>query len=457
MYVSSFSPQASEADRTTRVRPDLRQRAKRFSEQVFPALRKTGGFHIDNEADEMDLAGAGLGDVQIAWDFVTASEEAQLGDLRAMRDATMVWLDEALSQAGPGEDGNGDGPGHDKNTSSSSAAGGGGTGGVDGVDEGGEGDGGEGRQRRGTRATVIASELDLRDRHLRTGDSGRGVRRKQSYALPFSSSPWREHFSGVSYPSGGWDDRDGEEAKDKEYISLLHLSGRHPHGAAEIQPQPSPSERPSPAKASARRRVASLEKDTHEQQQQQQEQNEKVDARPPSVLYRVLRIEEDSSSSGDPIVRTVWARMRVPAFVSPASRGSGLAHGGEGDRVRDTDKGKTRLGAHQKTLEVGFVVRVPRCVASGERAPTRVLQYGHGLFGDRSEVLDGFLGELAERGAWVLVAADWRGLSRIDLVTVAGALVSRPELLFSGIPEDLMQASVGKRVLACVRVFIIAF
>ncbi|CAM9608267.1 unnamed protein product, partial [Hapterophycus canaliculatus] len=172
-------------------------------------------------------------------------------------------------------------------------------------------------------------------------------------------------------------------------------------------------------------------------------------------LYRVVRLEEsgdynsdtgresdnNSNNDGDggfnhehpAIVRTVWGRMRAPSFVSPSARGAGLALGS----LPDPD-------ATMPTLEVGFVVRVPRSVALGGKRPSAVVQYGHGLFDDRAEVKDGFLDALAERAGWVLVAADWRGMSRLDVAVVARALVATPELLLSGTPEDLMQGFVNQ-------------
>ncbi|CAN0005707.1 unnamed protein product, partial [Discosporangium mesarthrocarpum] len=163
-------------------------------------------------------------------------------------------------------------------------------------------------------------------------------------------------------------------------------------------------------------------------------------------LYKIVRIDEEGEEEeeeeergqgrpGSSIARTVWARMPVPAFVSPSVRGEGFPDappGGTATAVIPTG-----------TLDVGFVVRVPRCIAWGERFPSAVVQYGHGLFGDRSEVLDRFLGDLAEEGAWMLVATDWRGMGRMDLPVVARALVAQPDVLFGGMSEDMMQGFVN--------------
>ncbi|CAM9882608.1 unnamed protein product, partial [Ectocarpus fasciculatus] len=426
--------EASQADRMTKVHPDLRRRADRFSREIFPALRNTGLGGLspggstralsDGVADDGDggsvsppavdtlssngggggrggegsgsgaapggrrakrrraagtaaavagegwgegegLVGAGLGDVQLAWDFVTASEGGQLGVLRSMREASKDWLEAALASS-----------------------------------------------PEPTSATP--------PRHLRevVGPGG---------GIPVGVVGHRDNGD-----RGGFSGRDGGG------------SGKGGGGGRRRR----------------RRRVTS-----NGQQQ------------PAAALYRVVSVEESTdydgggddgggggggSSSGSggvfnaehpAIVRTVWGRLRVPAFTSPSSRGTGLkttpttattassSSNNNNNNNNNNNGAATSAGA---TLEVGFVVRVPRCVALGRKRPAALVQYGHGLFGDRAEVEDGFLDLMAERGAWVLVAADWRGMSRIDLTVVARALVSAPELLLSGTPEDLMQGFVNQ-------------
>lgn len=394
----------------TKVHPDLRRRADRFSREIFPALRSTGlgglspggstralsdgvaddgddGGSVSPPADSLlsssgsgdgggwggegrgsgavpggrrvkrtlagtaaavagegwgegeGLVGAGLGDVQLAWDFVTASEGGQLGELRSMREASKAWLEAALTSTGP------------------------------------------------TSATP--------PRHLREIDYRSG-----------------------GIPAGVAGHRDGDRGG---------LSGSEGGGSGRG--------------GGRRRRVAS--------------DGQQPAAAAAAALYRVVSVEEsaDYNDDGDDdgssvgfnaehpaIVRTVWGRLRAPAFTSPSSRGTGLETTPittTANNINDNNNGAAAsVGA---TLEVGFVVRVPRCVALGRKRPAALVQYGHGLFGDRAEVEDGFLDEMAERGAWVLVAADWRGMSRVDLTVVARALVSAPELLLSGTPEDLMQ------------------
>jgi hypothetical protein len=44
----------------------------------------------------------------------------------------------------------------------------------------------------------------------------------------------------------------------------------------------------------------------------------------------------------------------------------------------------------------------------------------------RAESLDGYIGKLADKGGWLVVATDWRGLSRYDLPNVARTLMAEP-------------------------------
>lgn len=394
-----FAAQVAQADRMTKIRPDLRRRANRFSEEVFPALRSTGsggsggggggsgarrrqqaassivpgsGGSVAGEGwgDGEGLVGAGLGDVQLAWDFVTASEESQLGVLSAMRETSRAWLDAALSAqwAAP--------------------------------------------------------------------------------TLPVPVPPPRRRLRDVAaVESEGDADADSENERGQG-------GGDGGNGG-----------KTSPARSGSRKGRGNGDGNGDGGREHRRRTTSDDGQLPPAVpLYRVVKVEQaaDYSSRGDgtnddsehhpAIVRTVWGRMRVPAFVAASARGTGLLGGWEtadensgigGGRGASSAAGGAQQSSKsrksQATLEAGFVVRIPRCVAAGEKKPAAVVQYGHGLFGDRSEVEDGFLDVMAERGAWVLVAADWRGMSRVDLTVVARALVSRPELLLSGTAEDLMQ------------------
>ena len=77
---------------------------------------------------------------------------------------------------------------------------------------------------------------------------------------------------------------------------------------------------------------------------------------------------------------------------------------------------------------VGFVMALPCSVLTGSKPLRAIVQYGHGLFDDRSELLESWLLQLAERRGWALVAADWRGLTRFDLPVLGRALLAMPHV-----------------------------
>jgi hypothetical protein len=45
------------------------------------------------------------------------------------------------------------------------------------------------------------------------------------------------------------------------------------------------------------------------------------------------------------------------------------------------------------------------------------VQYGHGLFGDQTEVETSYLQTQANEFGWVLIACDWMGMSQWDAAT----------------------------------------
>lgn len=510
----------------TPVRPDLRLRANRFSEEVFPALRTVGALphhsprtndlppssseeeHLkggggtagsDDTDNDEGLVGVGIGDVQLAWDFVTASEESQLGNLRTMREQLGAWLDVVVPSLDDARDetdssaesGSGSGAGHVRKHRKMAS-------GLSGPDRG-KIRGGSGSEvkthhtddvtgvglgvGKGAGGGSDAMSDDVHDRK-----EGREETAKDVESI---DTDWREYSSQHRHYvrlrgqglTGEVTNGTAALAADSLSISSTSSSGNESRSSRSksSSSRESTTTLPNRQRLDERRRRRPRERRRTSSEPADEKKGD-ADNGHSEPLYRVVKVDINDSDREDPIKRTVWARMKVPMFgSSPFSRGAGLLDlglgssggrggvevgdenlsssvdadsttsdykilGGDGNATGEASPPQQQR-SWQRTIEVGFVVRVPRCVASGDKPPSVVVQYGHGLFDDRSEVLDGFLGEMAERGAWILVATDWRGMSRLDLTTVAKALISTPELLFSGIPEDLMQASFLKRYL----------
>ena len=119
------------------------------------------------------------------------------------------------------------------------------------------------------------------------------------------------------------------------------------------------------------------------------------------------------------VARRIEMTMTVPLYVDSAMPGAALVGPG---------------GQSSGTAEVPITVWIPPSVE--DRAPgsppARLLQFGHGFFGDRSES-DGFPAQLADEEGFVVVAADWWGMSADDRGVVIDKLVSDPAntLLFT--------------------------
>ena len=92
----------------------------------------------------------------------------------------------------------------------------------------------------------------------------------------------------------------------------------------------------------------------------------------------------------------------------------------------ETDEPLARLsrddrGAVQQngTTELPFTVWVPKSLEGRPAGspPARLMQFGHGFFGDRGEV-NSFIAQLANEQQFVVVAADWIGMSEEDRIPV---------------------------------------
>ena len=155
------------------------------------------------------------------------------------------------------------------------------------------------------------------------------------------------------------------------------------------------------------------------------------------------------ASGSGPRGRVVWANMHVPSFLSAEHASSryaslraaaaGGAHGGGSAHHHPH---------HQEEDQVGVLLALPCSVLTGHSPLRAIVQYGHGLFDDRSEALENWLLTLAEAQGWAIVAADWRGLAKPDLPVVARALLARPDG-FRATVDHLLQVCVGVGRVGC--------
>lgn len=136
-----------------------------------------------------------------------------------------------------------------------------------------------------------------------------------------------------------------------------------------------------------------------------------LEASPPAV--RVLEVIE-----GDALpehLRGSTARRVEIEVDAPNVLASSAA--GEGYLLRD-EAGAVRA---EGTVTFQATILVPRSVVEGDGdgGPARLLQYGHGFFGSREEMANGYVDDFANEHGFVAMAADWWGMMVLDRDEVA--------------------------------------
>lgn len=157
-------------------------------------------------------------------------------------------------------------------------------------------------------------------------------------------------------------------------------------------------------------------------------------ANAPSV--EVVSVDEGAAVRDDlqaDVARLVVGRIEVPLFVESDQVGA-LIH-------RGPDGTPTQNG----TAWADFTATIPPS-ALGSDAPARVLQFGHGFFGGRDEILSGFNTSLANEMGALQIAVDWWGMMAADSGAVVGAIASDTSNLFA-FTDRVHQAMVNQMAL----------
>lgn len=144
--------------------------------------------------------------------------------------------------------------------------------------------------------------------------------------------------------------------------------------------------------------------------------------------YTILSVDDGDCLADDrpAIGRTIEGTFTSPLYLTSWDPGSLLTRGEDGMPYRN---GET---------EVPFTIRIP-CSLILEPRPARLLQYGHGLLGDRSEVRTGWLSDMADRYGWVLFGTDWTGMKSDDVTTIM-AVIGNGMNDFATVPERTQHA-----------------
>lgn len=133
----------------------------------------------------------------------------------------------------------------------------------------------------------------------------------------------------------------------------------------------------------------------------------------------------------------------MPFYLQSTDRGSFL-----------NSNGNSRESVRQNGFKASrFVVRIPCTLIENPRPASLVVQYGHGLFGSRAELMSAVHGEYANRYGWIMFASDWYGMSKFDILVITKILLSEPSN-FVKVPHSTMQGFINKAVTLQVRIFI---
>ena len=160
----------------------------------------------------------------------------------------------------------------------------------------------------------------------------------------------------------------------------------------------------------------------------------------------VRSIEGNCEDPIYPVARTLHVELDVPWFMESQ---------GAGSRGALLDKNAVENGAPNGIGKAKCVIYVPcslKQAALGGSNETEahslraVMEYGHGLFGSKAEAGDPYVIRMAHDNGYIIVAMDWRGMSKYDLPLIARTMISEPSL-FESVRDNLIQGYANKFVL----------
>ena len=96
--------------------------------------------------------------------------------------------------------------------------------------------------------------------------------------------------------------------------------------------------------------------------------------------------------------------------------------------------------------QIFFTIQIP-CSLVLKNVPAKlIMQYGHGLFGSRKESKDEYLRLMANHYDWIILATDWNGMAKYDVLNALRVFVTRLGE-FPSIPDRTQQGWLDKAVM----------
>jgi len=146
--------------------------------------------------------------------------------------------------------------------------------------------------------------------------------------------------------------------------------------------------------------------------------------------FTIDAVEDDWNL--DHIAYRLQGTMQAPLFLDDPGPGGRLLFG---------DDGLPALNPDTPTMDLAFTVLIPQsAVADG---PKPLLQYGHGLFGEGTQVQSGHFRSFIDEYGWVFFGADLKGMASDDEDWVRDVLLSGELTRISGMYDRLHQGFVN--------------
>ena len=146
--------------------------------------------------------------------------------------------------------------------------------------------------------------------------------------------------------------------------------------------------------------------------------------------YTIDTVSDEDCAVDDPpeIGRTLKGTFTAPSYLTDWEPGSVL--------TRDEDG----MPYYNGDVEVPFSIRVP-CSLILDPHPGTLVQYGHGLLGDQTELYTSYLREMAAEYDWVMFSVDWTGMKSVDVPAIM-TMLAEGLTDFAIIPERTLQGYV---------------
>jgi len=157
--------------------------------------------------------------------------------------------------------------------------------------------------------------------------------------------------------------------------------------------------------------------------------------------FAIDRVDEFECTTDMTMARNVWGHFTAPFYLNGTTRGSMLPRE-NGQRVMQPQASATKNN--------NFLIRIP-CSLIKKATPAKMLvEYGHGLFGTRDELLDEQFDIMANNYDWIFYATDWYGMATFDVLAVLKVLINDMSD-FPILPESVNQGwaarAIGLRML----------